>query len=64
MINWLVFKSSASLSIFLQKEPERLIQGNGFFIKRQYFAKKKNIWINPLMREDSCPEETGSSGCK
>lgn len=40
MINWLVFKSSASLSIFLQKEPERLIQGNGFFIKRQYFAKK------------------------
>lgn len=41
MINWLVFKSSASLSIFLQKEPERLIQGNRFFIKRQYLAKRK-----------------------
>lgn len=65
MINWLVFKSSASLSIFLQKEPERLIQGNRFFIKRQYLAKKKKTSEkNPLMREESCPEETGSSGCE
>lgn len=51
MINWLVFKSSASLSIFLQKEPERLIQGNRFFIKRQYLAKKKKKHLDKFFNE-------------